>query len=185
MVHICFSFFRSFHLFVFSLFPVCGFMFVNWSGKPKENFLKQPIWQNLLIRIENKPVFDKNHFSLGISKVKDFVRELHNSLSHTDFIEKYNCQFQPLKYFGLVSALKQVKNSIASHKTLLFQSRQIHFLPYSLRKQKELRSPTKNLFVKKRSPRREVRRSGTLRLLIGMQHKPWLSSVLKARHLLI
>ena len=104
-------FFRSFHLFVFYLFLVCGFMFVNWSGKPKENFLKQPIWQNLLIRIENKPVFDKNHFSLGISKVKDFVTEQHNSLSHTDFIEKYNCQFQPLKYFGLVSALKQVKNS--------------------------------------------------------------------------
>ena len=104
-------FFRSFHLFVFYLFLVCGFMFVNWSGNPKENFLKQPIWQNLLIRIENKPVFDKNHFSLGISKVKDFVTEQHNSLSHTDFIEKYNCQFQPLKYFGLVSALKQVKNS--------------------------------------------------------------------------
>ena len=95
----------------FSLSPVYGFMFVNWSGKPKENFLKQPIWQNSLIRIENKPVFDKNLFSLGISKVKYFVKEQHNFLSHTDFIEKYNCQFQPLKYFGLVSVLKQVKNS--------------------------------------------------------------------------
>ena len=39
------------------------------------------------------------------------MNEQHNFLSHTGFIEKYNCQFQPLKYFGLVSALKQVKNS--------------------------------------------------------------------------
>ena len=145
-------------------------------------FINQPIWQNSLIRIENKPVFHTNLFSLGISKVKNFVREKHNFLSHTDFIEKYNCQFQPLKYFGL--EFKQVKNSSISQ-TLLFQSRQIHFLLYSLRTQKELRSSTKNLFVKKRSPRREVRQNGTLRFLIRMQHIPWLSSVLKARHLLI
>ena len=39
------------------------------------------------------------------------MKEQQNFLSHTDFIDKYNCQFQPLKYFGLVSALKQVKNS--------------------------------------------------------------------------
>ena len=79
--------------------------------KTKEQFLAQPIWHNSLIRIENKPVFDKKLFSLGISKVKDFVEEQHNFLSHTDFIENYNCQLQPLKYFGLVSSLKQVKNS--------------------------------------------------------------------------
>ena len=43
--------------------------------KTKEHFLEQPIWHNSLIRIENKPVFDKTFFSLGISKVKDFVKE--------------------------------------------------------------------------------------------------------------
>ena len=79
--------------------------------KTKEQFLEQPIWHNSLIRIENKPVFNKKLFSLGISKVKDFEKEQYNFLSHTDFIEKCNCQLQPLKYFGLVSALKQLNNS--------------------------------------------------------------------------
>ena len=44
-------------------------------------------------------------------KVKDFLKEQYNFLFHTDFIEKCNCQLQPFKYFGLVSALKQVYNS--------------------------------------------------------------------------
>ena len=80
---------------------------------------------------------------------------------------------------------------VASHKTLLFQSHKIHFLPYSLRMQKELRSSTKNLSVEKGLPWWEVKQNGTLQspkrdvLLIGTQHIPWHSSVLKARHLLI
>ena len=79
--------------------------------KTKEQFLELPIWHNSLIRIENKPVFNEKLFSLGISKVKDFEKEQYNFLSYTDFIEKCNWQLQPLKYFGLVSALKQVYNS--------------------------------------------------------------------------
>ena len=43
--------------------------------KSKEQFLEQPIRHNSLSRIENRPLFDKNLFSLGISKVKDFVKE--------------------------------------------------------------------------------------------------------------
>ena len=40
---------------------------------------------------------------------------------------------------------------VASHKTLLFQSQKIYFLPHSLRTQKELRSSTKKLVRKKTS----------------------------------
>ena len=70
--------------------------------------------------MENKIVFDKKkktktktkqkikrkkkRFSLGISKVKGFVKEQYNFLSHTDFIEKYKFQLQPLTYFGHISA---------------------------------------------------------------------------------
>ena len=43
--------------------------------KSKEQFLEQPIWHNSLCRIENKPLFDKNLFSLRISNVKDFVKK--------------------------------------------------------------------------------------------------------------
>ena len=55
--------------------------------KTKEQFLEQPIWYNSLFRIENKPVFDKNLFSIGISKLKDFVKEQYNFLSHTDLLK--------------------------------------------------------------------------------------------------
>ena len=92
----------------------------------------------------------KSLFSLGISKVKDFVREQYNFLSHTDFIEKYNCQLQPLKYFGLVSSLKQIYNSsITQNPTLSIP--QDSLLTLFLKNAKELRSPTKTLVCKKRS----------------------------------
>ena len=32
-------------------------------------------------------------------KVKDLVKEQYNFLSHTEFIEKYKFQLQPLKYY--------------------------------------------------------------------------------------
>ena len=113
--------------------------------KTKEQFLELPIWHNSLIRIENKPVFNEKLFSLGISKVKDFEKEQYNFLSHTDFIEKCNCQLQPLKYFGLHDLPLNKSIIAASHKTLLFQFHKIHFLPYSLGTQKKLRSSTKNV----------------------------------------
>ena len=102
----------------------------------------------------------------------------------------YNCQLQPLKYFGLVSSLKQVYNSsITQNPTLSIP--QDSLLTLFLRTQKELRSSTKNLSVKKGLPWWEVKQNGTLQspkrdvLLIGTQHIPWHSSVLKARRLLI
>ena len=108
-------------------------------------------------------------------KVKHFVKEQYNFLFHTDFIEKCNCQLQPFKYFGLVSII------VASHKTLLFQSHKIHFLPYSLGTQKGTK-----VVYRKRPPRRKVKRNGTLRSpRIGMQFILLHSIALKARHLLI
>ena len=72
-----------------------------------------------LTRIKNKPVFNNELFSLGISKVKDFVKKQYDFLSHKDFIEKYKFHLQPLKYFGLISALKQVNNSSISQNPTL------------------------------------------------------------------
>ena len=74
--------------------------------KTKQQFLEQPLWHNSLIRIDKKPVFDKKLFLRGISKIKDLTKESCKFLSLKDFIEKYQMQIQPLKYFGLMPALR-------------------------------------------------------------------------------
>jgi len=47
-----------------------------------------------LIRIDNKPVFDKQLFLHGISKVKDLIKESCNFLSLEDFIETYKIKYK-------------------------------------------------------------------------------------------
>ena len=74
--------------------------------KTKQQFLEQPLWHNSLIRIDNKPIFEKKLFLRGISKIKDLMKDSCKFLSLEDFIEKYQMQKQPLKYFGLMSALR-------------------------------------------------------------------------------
>ena len=78
------------------------------------------------------------------------MNEQHNFLSHTDFIEKCNCQFQPLKYFGLVSALKQVKNSSITQNPTLSIS-EVSLLTLFLKNVKGTKVVYKKLVRKKTS----------------------------------
>ena len=48
---------------------------------------------HLLVKMASKTV------TRSISKVKDLVKEQYNFFSHTEFIEKYKFQVQPLKYY--------------------------------------------------------------------------------------
>jgi len=45
------------------------------------------LWHNTLIRIDDKPVLEKQLFLHGILKVKDLMKESCNFLSLEDFIE--------------------------------------------------------------------------------------------------
>ena len=80
---------------------------VNFDDKieTEQQFLEQHIWHNSLIRIENRPVFYKHLFLLGITKVAQLMTDLHSFLPLGDFISTYNTRIQPIKYFGLISAL--------------------------------------------------------------------------------
>ena len=78
--------------------------------KTKQQFLEQSLWHNSLIRIDNKPIFEKKLFLRRILKVKDLMKESCNFLCLQDFIEIYKMQIKPLKFYGLIFALKDHYN---------------------------------------------------------------------------
>ena len=77
----------------------------------EEVFSKLPVWHNSLIRMGNKPVFYKDWYSKGITKVKHLYDNSADLLSWSDFQNKYNLKFQPLTYFGIVSAINRLNKS--------------------------------------------------------------------------
>ena len=86
---------------------------VNFENqiKTKQQFLELPIWHNSLIRINHNPVYYKHIFLQGISKVSHLMKDSRTFLSLPDFSNTYNIRIEPLKYFGLISALRYLYNS--------------------------------------------------------------------------
>ena len=77
-----------------------------------EHFQEQNLWHNSLIRIENKPIFFKDWCSKGITKVKHLQKpECNSYLSLKDFQLKYDLNAAPLRFYGLISAVKALGNS--------------------------------------------------------------------------
>lgn len=76
--------------------------------KNRQHFLEQPIWHNSLIRIDNKPIFDKQLFLHGVFKIENLMKDNSSYLSFKDFTNTYKTQINPLKYYGLISALKHL-----------------------------------------------------------------------------
>ena len=79
-----------------------------------EHFQEQILWQNSLIRIENKPIFFKDWCSKGITKVKHLQKpECNSYLSLKDFQLKlkYDLTAAPLRFYCLISAVKALGNS--------------------------------------------------------------------------
>ena len=79
----------------------------------KKHFLAQPLWHNSLIRIDNKPIFDKQLFLHGVYRIENLMKDscTCSSLSYNDFINTYKIQINPLKYYGIISALKHLYKS--------------------------------------------------------------------------
>ena len=77
-----------------------------------EHFQEQNLWHNSLIRIENKPIFFEVWCSKGITKVKHLQKpECNSYLSLKDFQLKYDLNAAPLRFYGLISAVKALGNS--------------------------------------------------------------------------
>ena len=75
----------------------------------EEHLLSSPLWQNSLIRIQNKPVFYKDWLVKGITQVKHLMDESSNFFSLAAFQIKYNLQVRPLTFFGLISAVNRLR----------------------------------------------------------------------------
>ncbi|KAL9976217.1 hypothetical protein ACROYT_G013489 [Oculina patagonica] len=65
--------------------------------KTEQQFLEQHIWHNSLIRIENRPVFYKDLFLHGITKVGQLMTDSRSFLPLADLISTYNIRIQPIK----------------------------------------------------------------------------------------
>ena len=74
----------------------------------EEHILSSPLWQNSLIRIQNKPVFYKDWLVKGM-QVKHLMDESSNFFSLAAFQIKYNLQVRPLTFFGLISAVNRLR----------------------------------------------------------------------------
>ena len=83
---------------------------VNFEDRitSENQFHDQCLWYNSLFRINNLPVFYKDWLNKGIRKVKDLKDSHNNFLSLTDFQSKYNLPTCPLKFYGLLSAIKSL-----------------------------------------------------------------------------
>ena len=67
-----------------------------------------PLWYNSLIRVENRPVFYKDWFLKGITKVEHLMDDSGKfiSLTGTSFQTIHNLTVHPLTFLGIISSIK-------------------------------------------------------------------------------
>ena len=77
------------------------------------NLLSLPLWQNSLVRIENKLIYYKSWFSKGIQNRRQLIKDADNLLSFNEFKEcfKFKTINYPV-YHSAVSCIKLLRNAI-------------------------------------------------------------------------
>ena len=121
-----------------------------------EHLLLSPLWQNSLIRIQNKPVFYNDWLLKGITQVKHLMNESSNFLSLTAFQNKYDLQTRPLTFFGIISAV----NHLRRQNTRTQRKYENCFLKF-LRSQKPSKFIYQEIVSKKVKDHLQVKKSGT------------------------
>ena len=75
-----------------------------------EQFRQQYLWQNSLIKIENKSIYiKKTGLKKGILQVKHVMKNASQFLSHSELQNRYDFHVCPLLYCGTISALKNLR----------------------------------------------------------------------------
>ena len=82
----------------------------SWAEYVREpaqtsDFLSQLLWNNVFIRIENKPVFYKSWYVKNLCYVNDLVDESGLLMSPTELINKFNLKGTVLQAFGIMCAI--------------------------------------------------------------------------------
>ena len=78
------------------------------------HFRTLPLWYNSLVRVENRPVFFKEWFLKGITKVEHLMDDSGKFLSLTAFQTIHNLTVRPaaLTFLGIISSIKLLQRYI-------------------------------------------------------------------------
>ena len=68
-----------------------------------------PLWYNSLVRVENRPVFYKDWFLKGITKVEHLMDDSGKFLSLTTFQTIHDLTVRPLTFLGIISSIKPLQ----------------------------------------------------------------------------
>ena len=86
----------------------CPTHYLSYEENP-DNFERLPIWYNSLLRVANQPIFYRDWSRAGINHVKDILNQDSNFLSFADFKTRYQVKTSFLKYYGVVSSIKNIR----------------------------------------------------------------------------
>lgn len=89
----------------------------NSKITPKQNILRNSIWNNKQIKVGNLSVFYKSWFDRGIKVIDDLLDSGNNFLSFFDFTSKYSIHTNFLTYQGVIKAVKKFLKSKPSPDT--------------------------------------------------------------------
>ena len=98
-----------------------------YHGNKRMNFL----WYNQNIKIQNKPVYYKEFYKIGIHNISDFFDEKGGVILFIAWVEKGLARCHWLKWYGIVQAIKQhsptafCKQSISSTVTFVMASKDV------------------------------------------------------------
>ena len=110
------------------------------------HFRTSPLWYNSLVRVENRPVFFKEWFLKGITKVEHLMDDSGKFLSLTAFQTTHNLTVWPLTFLGIISSIKLLQRYIP-HNTRMWTKHE-RFLSNFLKSKK----PSKLVSRKSESP---------------------------------
>ena len=71
-----------------------------------------PLWYNSLTRVENRPVFYKDWFLKGVTKVEHLMDDSGKFLSLTTFQTIHDLTVRPLTFLGMISSIKLLQRYI-------------------------------------------------------------------------
>ena len=128
-----------------------------WSeANYEENILSDyhlqslPLWYNSLIRVENRPVFYKDWYLKGITKVEHLMDDSGKFLPLTAFQTIHDLTVRPLSFLGIISSIKLLQRYIPHNARSSIKHES--FLTKFLRSKKPSRLVYKKLVLEKSEP---------------------------------
>ena len=108
-----------------------------------------PLWYNSLIRVENRPVFYKDWFLKGKTKVEHLMEDSRGKfLSLTTFQTMHDLTVRPLTFLGIISSIKLLQRYILHNNGISIKHKR--FLTKFLKSKKPSRIVYKETCIRKK-----------------------------------